>query len=81
MALAGMSSIDGKLAKRDPQGWGRLQKVTLILPFDAWLGAAGWWCGKIGWVAPTAGLALWVLLLLFHPWLFGRHPLPGVDSG
>ena len=77
-ALAGMPSIDAKLAKRDPKGWARLREVTSILPFGAIMaGRNRLVVREIGWIAPVAGLALWVLLLLFHPQLFGVSPLPG----
>ncbi|WP_428376303.1 NnrU family protein [Lichenicoccus sp.] len=76
-ALAGMPSIDRKLATRDPAGWGRLASATSILPFGAILaGRNRLVLREIGWIAPVAGLALWVALLLSHPWLFGVSPLP-----
>lgn len=77
-ALVGMPSIDRKLASRDPQGWSQLAKVTSILPFAAILsGRNRLMLREIGWIAPLAGLALWVVLLLLHPRLFGVSPLPG----
>ena len=77
-ALAGMPSIDAKLAKRDPQGWARLRQATSILPFGAIVaGRNRLVVREIGWIAPSAGLALWVVLLVVHPRLFGVSPLPG----
>ncbi len=77
-ALAGMPSIDAKLAQRDPQGWARLRQATSIVPFGAILaGRNRLAVREIGWIALAAGLALWVLLLLFHPRLFGVSTLPG----
>ncbi len=77
-ALAGMPSIDAKLARRDPQGWARLRTVTSILPFAAMAARRNRLVAReVGWVAPFAGLALWVLLLALHPRLFGVAPLPG----
>ena len=76
-ALAGMPSIDAKLAKRDPQGWARLREATSILPFGAIMaGRNRLVVREIGWIAPVAGLALWVVLLVIHPRLFGVSPLP-----
>nr|WP_321983772.1 NnrU family protein [uncultured Lichenicoccus sp.] len=76
-ALAGMPSIDRKLAVRDRAAWQRLAAVTSILPFAAILaGRNRLVLREIGWIAPVAGLALWVALLLVHPWLFGVSPLP-----
>lgn len=76
-ALAGMPSIDAKLARRDPQGWARLAAETSILPFGAI--AAGrnrlaW--REIGWLAPALALLAWAALLHAHGWLFGVSPLP-----
>ena len=77
-ALAGMPSIDAKLAQRDPQGWARLRDATSILPFGAILAGRNQLAlREIGWIAPAAGLALWALLLVVHPRLFGVSPLPG----
>ena len=77
-ALVGMPSIDRKLASRDPQGWTHLAGTTSILPFAAIIaGRNRLVLREIGWIAPAAGLALWVALLLLHPRLFGVSPLPG----
>ena len=77
-SLIGMPSIDRKLANRDPRGWDRLAAVTSILPFGAILsGRNRLVLREIGWIAPCAGLALWVALLVLHPRLFGISPLPG----
>jgi uncharacterized membrane protein len=76
-ALAGMPSIDAKLAQRDPAAWARLAATTSILPFGAI--AAGrnrLVIGEIGWLPPALGLALWLLLLAWlHRALFGVAPL------
>lgn len=76
-ALAGMPSIDAKLAKRDPAGFAPVLDATSILPGGAI--AAGRNRLVIGeLVLPVVlGAALWALLLLAHPWLFGVAPLPG----
>lgn len=76
-ALAGMPSIDAKLAKRDPAGFAPVLDATSILPGGAI--AAGRNQLVIGeLVLPVLlGAALWALLLLAHPWLFGVAPLPG----
>lgn len=76
-ALAGMPSIDAKVARRDPEGWARFAACTSILPFGAI--AAGrnrLALGEIGWLAPVLGVALWAALLYVHPWLFGVAPVP-----
>lgn len=76
-ALAGMPSIDAKLAKRDPTGFASVLEATSILPGGAI--AAGRNQLVIGelLLPVVLGAALWALLLLAHPWLFGVAPLPG----
>ena len=76
-ALAGMPSIDAKVARRDPEGWARLAAVTSIVPFGAVAdGRNRWVPGEIGWLAPALGAALWGMLLYWHPRLFGVAPVP-----
>ncbi len=67
-AAAGMPSIDAKLAARDPAAWQRLAATTSITP-----GGRGWhWPG----IAPIgAGSALWVVLFVAHPHVFGVSPV------
>jgi uncharacterized membrane protein len=75
-ALAGMPSIDGKLARRAPGAWARLAASTSILPFGAI--AAGrnrLVLGEIGWIPPVVGLVAWAALLHFHRGLFGVAPV------
>lgn len=71
-ALAGMPSIDAKLAHRDPALWARLAPATSILPFGAVLAGrnhAAW--GEIPVLAWVLGPIAWLALILLHPWLFG----------
>jgi uncharacterized membrane protein len=75
-ALAGMPSIDTKLAHRAPETWVGLAASTSILPFGAI--AAGrnrvaW--REIGWVPPVVGLLAWATLLHLHARLFGMPVL------
>ncbi|RAI59998.1 NnrU family protein [Roseicella frigidaeris] len=75
-ALAGMPSIDAKLARRAPAAWSRLASRTSILPFGAI--AAGrnrLVFGEIGWVPPVVGLIAWAALLHLHRSLFGVAPV------
>lgn len=75
-ALAGMPSIDAKLARRDPEGWAVLAAKTSVLPFGAI--AAGrnrFAAGEVGWVPPVLGAALWLGLLAFHRTIFGVAPV------
>jgi uncharacterized membrane protein len=75
-ALAGMPSIDAKLARRAPAAWAKLAAKTSILPFAAI--AAGrnrLQLREIGWVPPVVGLIAWAALLHFHRSLFGIAPV------
>lgn len=70
--LAGMPSIDAKLAQRDPALWARLAPTTSILPFGAVLAGRNhlaW--GEIPMLAWILGPIAWAALILLHPWLFG----------
>ncbi|MBY0330322.1 MAG: NnrU family protein [Acetobacteraceae bacterium] len=78
-AVAGMPSIDAKLAARQPDTWARLAAATSIVPFGAI--AAGrnrLVLAEIGWVPPVLGLAAWAALLHLHGSLFG---VPAVIPG
>lgn len=66
-ALAGMPSIDAKLAKRDPEGWALLAAGSAIIPFTA--GPARW--DEIGPKPLIIGAVLWIGLLAAHPIAFG----------
>lgn len=78
-ALAGMPSIDAKLAKRAPEAWARLAATTSILPFGAIAAGRNRLVpGEIGWVPPVVGLLAWAAMLHLHARLFGVSPLiPG----
>jgi uncharacterized membrane protein len=71
-ALAGMPSIDAKLARRHGAAWRDFAARTSILPFDAILaGRNRLALGEIGWVPPVVGLVIWAALLHFHRSFFG----------
>jgi uncharacterized membrane protein len=75
-ALAGMPSIDAKLARRDPASWQPLAAVTSVIPFVAIIqGRNRFVPGEIGWLTPGLGLAVWIAVLIAHPWLFGVAPV------
>ncbi|MBV8093317.1 MAG: NnrU family protein [Acetobacteraceae bacterium] len=77
-ALAGMPSIDRKLAARSPAAWERLAAATSIAPGRAIAeGRNRLVLEEIGLTVPIAGAVLWIALLFLHPWLFGVPPLPG----
>ncbi len=71
-ALAGMPSIDAKLARRHGATWAGFAKQTSILPFGAILaGRNRLVLAEIGWMPPVIGIVLWAALLHFHRTVFG----------
>lgn len=71
-ALAGMPSIDAKLARRHGAAWTGFAQQTSILPFGAILaGRNRLVLSEIGWMPPVAGFVLWAALLHFHRAVFG----------
>jgi uncharacterized membrane protein len=71
-AVAGMPSIDAKMAKRHAETWPGFAAATSILPFAAILaGRNRLDAREIGWIAPLAGVVLWAALLHAHRQVFG----------
>jgi uncharacterized membrane protein len=71
-ALAGMPSIDAKLARREPEAWPRFAAKTSVVPFGAILSGRNHLAVReIGWMPPVVGLVLWAALLHFHRGIFG----------
>jgi uncharacterized membrane protein len=75
-ALAGMPSIDAKLARRDPATWQALSAATSIVPFVAIAQRRNRFVPReIGWLPVIIGGVLWAIVLHFHAWLFGFAPV------
>jgi uncharacterized membrane protein len=75
-ALAGMPSIDAKLARRDPAVWQALSAATSIVPFAAIAqGRNRFVPSEIGWLTVLVGVVAWAITLGLHPWLFGVAPV------
>ena len=71
VALAGMPSLDAKIAKRDPQNWARYAMATSIVPFVAIAqGRNRLVPTEIGWWRLAASLVVWCVLVSAHQWLF-----------
>jgi uncharacterized membrane protein len=71
-AVAGMPSIDAKMARRHPQAWPGFAAASSILPFGAILAGRNHFSPReIGWIAPVAGLVLWAGFLHAHRHVFG----------
>lgn len=77
LSLGGMVHIDRRRAAALGSAWGPIALTTSRLPFAAALTGRTRidWAG-IGWARPLAGLALYGLLAVAHPWLFGVAVLP-----
>jgi uncharacterized membrane protein len=71
-AVAGMPSIDAKMARRHPDTWPGFAAATSIMPFGAILaGRTRLVLAEIGWIAPLAGVVAWAALLHAHRHVFG----------
>ncbi len=80
-AVAGMPSIDAKLAARDPVHWRELASVTSIVPGGAILGGRNRLvASEIGWVVPVVGVVLWLVLLFGHRHIIGIAPVSGLPG-
>jgi uncharacterized membrane protein len=75
-ALAGMPSIDAKLARRDPALWQALSAATSSVPFVAITqGRNRFVPREIGWLTMVIAVVAWAAVLHLHPWLFGVAPV------
>jgi uncharacterized membrane protein len=71
VALAGMPSLDAKIATRDPQRWAKFAHSTSILPFAAIAqGRDRFVLSEIGVWPIFVVLVLWFALVAAHQWLF-----------
>ncbi len=69
-SIAGMPSIDAKIAKRNPPAWHTLAATTALIP-----GSRGWPLARIGAAPFLAGAGLWLVLFLAHPYVVGVSPV------
>jgi uncharacterized membrane protein len=75
-ALAGMPSIDAKLARRDPASWQALSAATSSMPFVAIAqGRNRFVPREIGWLTVIIAVVAWAMVLHLHPFLFGVAPV------
>jgi uncharacterized membrane protein len=75
LAFGGTLLIDARKRRTLGVEWTRFADVTSNVPFAAILrGRNRLRIGEIGWWRLGVGLALYVLVLLAHPWLFGVRP-------
>jgi len=70
-ALAGMPSIDAKLARRNPASWRTLAAQTSIVPFVAIAqGRNRLAASEIGWFVAALATVAWIALIIVHPYVF-----------
>ena len=75
LALPGSALIDARKADAVGKDWERFAQATSNVPFWAIIeGRNRFRFEEIGWKRVFAGLALYVVLLLLHPFLFGAKP-------
>ena len=75
-ALAGMPSIDAKLARRDPALWQALSAATSSVPFVAIAqGRNRFVPREIGLLTVIIAVLAWAAMLHLHPFLFGVTPV------
>lgn len=78
LALGGALAIDAKKRQSLGSSWTDYVRQTSYLPLAAVVsGRTRLRFVEIGWWRIVLGLALYVVLLFAHPWLFGVDPLPG----
>jgi uncharacterized membrane protein len=75
LAAVGTVLMDARKARAFGGDWQRFADVTSNVPFGAIVsGRNRFKFAEIGWTGIGAGLALYVVLLLAHPYLFGARP-------
>jgi len=75
LALFGTAMSDRRKARTLGERWQRFAACTSHVPFAAIAGGrAAFAPAEIGWVKPALGIALYIVLLLLHPAIFGARP-------
>jgi uncharacterized membrane protein len=79
LALLGTLLIDHKFRERRGAQWRRFAAMTSNLPLAAILaGRQHLVLAEIGWRRAGIALALYLVLLALHPWLFGLSPFGAI---
>jgi uncharacterized membrane protein len=77
LAFAGALALDHRLTRQNRPGWGVFVQRTSYVPFAAILeGRQSFVWAEIGWQRVGLALAIYAVLLVAHPWLFGVAALP-----
>jgi uncharacterized membrane protein len=75
LALSGTLLIDARKAATLGEDWTHFAAATSNIPFAAIIsGRNSFRLGEIGWIKILSALALYVVLLLLHPYVFGQRP-------
>jgi uncharacterized membrane protein len=75
-SLAGMPSIDAKMARRDPTNWQSLSATTSVVPFAAIAAHRNTFVWhEIGSIRALVAIAAWAALLWLHALVFGVAPI------
>jgi uncharacterized membrane protein len=75
LGAVGSVALDHKYAVRYGESWDQFARQTSNIPFVAIVaGRTRLLWREIGWRVPIAGIALYVIALAIHPWLFGARP-------
>jgi uncharacterized membrane protein len=75
LSISGTMLIDARKARTVGADWQRFAATTSNIPFAAIIqGRNRFRPGEIGWWKLGAGLAVYVVLLFAHPYLFGVRP-------
>ena len=72
LALAGSTSLDARKTKENAPGWGVFVQSTSFIPFIAIIeGRQRLVWNEIGWLRIGVAIALYLLLILAHPYIAG----------
>jgi uncharacterized membrane protein len=75
LGAIGSVALDHKYAVRYGEAWDQFARQTSNIPLMAILvGRNRLLWREIGWRIPIAGIALYLIVLAGHPWLFGATP-------
>jgi uncharacterized membrane protein len=78
LAVFGPGSIDAKRKRALGPAWDGFAAQTSAAPFAAIAqGRQSLKIGEIGWWRLAIAVAVWAVLLVAHPFMFGVSPLPG----
>ncbi|MCB2052738.1 MAG: NnrU family protein [Geminicoccaceae bacterium] len=72
LAFGGAFALDQRRTRENPPGWGVFVQRTSFVPFGAIVeGRQRFVAREIGWIKLAVALALYVVLFVAHPYLFG----------